>query len=96
MLDDENLLGKEYVVDANVNGVIDEDCFIIYHLISKTKGRPKKKRMKGGRELRKQKKTCGFCKHVGHKISTCSEKETCTSSNGAKKKGKHVLQEKWD
>ena len=43
MLDDENLLGKENVVDVNVNGVIDGDCFIIYPLLSKTKCRPKKK-----------------------------------------------------
>ena len=27
VLDDENLVGKENVVDANVNGVIDGDCF---------------------------------------------------------------------
>ncbi|KAK4584609.1 hypothetical protein RGQ29_022366 [Quercus rubra] len=29
--------------------------------MSKTKGRPKKKRMKGGRELGKQKKSCRLC-----------------------------------
>ena len=47
MLDDENLVGKENVVDANVNGVIDGDCFISCPPLSKTKGRPKQKRMKG-------------------------------------------------
>ena len=86
MLDDENLVGKENVVDANVNGVIDGDCFINCPPLSKTKGRPKQKRMKGGRELGKQKKICGLCKHVGHNIFTCPEKETCTFSKGAKKR----------
>ena len=42
--------------------------------------------MKGRRELGKQKKTFGLCKHVGDNISVCSEKEICTSSNDAKKK----------
>ena len=53
--------------------------------LSKTKGRPKQKRMKGGRELGKKKKSCGLCKHVGHNISTCPEKNNYTSSNGAQK-----------
>ena len=52
--------------------------------------------MKGGIELGKKKKSCGLCKHVGHNISTCPEKDNCTSSNGAKKKKKNVLQVKWD
>ena len=53
--------------------------------------------MKGGRELGKQKKTFGLCKHIGHNISVCSEKENCTSSNGAKKKKKKsVLQVRWN
>ena len=78
MLDDENLVGKENVVDANVNGVIDGDRFINCPLLLNKKGRPKQKRMKGRRELGKQKKTCGLCKHVGHNISTCLKKETCT------------------
>ena len=47
-----------------------------------------------GRRLGKQKKTFGLCKHVGHNISVCSEKEICTSSNDAKKK--NVLQVKWN
>ena len=42
--------------------------------------------MKGGIELGKKKKSCGLCKHVGHNISTCPEKDNCTSSNGVKKK----------
>ncbi|XP_030942416.1 protein FAR1-RELATED SEQUENCE 5-like [Quercus lobata] len=89
VLSDENLVDKENMVDANANDAIDGDCFVHCPPLSKTKGRPKQKRMKGGKELGKQKRTCGFCKHVGHNISTClekeKEKENSTSSNGAKK-----------
>ena len=87
MLNDENLVDKENMVDPIVNDAIDGDCFVRCPLLSKTKGRPKQKRMKGGKELGKQKRTCGFCKHVGHNISTCLEKEmeNSNSSNGAKK-----------
>ena len=74
-MDDENLVNKENMVDANVNDMIDGDCFINCPSLSKTKGRPKQKRMKGGRELGKKKKSCGPCKHVGHNISTCLEKK---------------------
>ena len=93
MLSDGNLVDKENMVDVNANDAIDGDCFVHCPPLSKTKGRPKQKRMKGGKELGKQKRTCGFCKHVGHNISTClenekekeKEKENSTSSNGAKK-----------
>ena len=88
MVDDENLVDKENMVDANANDAIDGDCFVCCPPLSKKKGHPKQKRMKGGKELGKQKRTCGFCKHVGHNISTCpeKEKENSTSSNGAKKR----------
>ena len=86
MADDEN--DKENMVDTNVNDMINGDFFINCPPPLKTKGRPKQKRMKGGKELGKQKRTCGFCKHVGHNISTCPEKDNCTSSNGAKKRKK--------
>ena len=76
--------------------MINGDCFINCPPLSKTKGCPKQKRMKGGKELGHKKKFCGLCKHVGHNISTCQEKDNCTSSNGAKKKKKNVLQVKWD
>ena len=92
VVDNENLADKENMVDANVNDIIDWDCFINFPLLLKTKGRPKQKRMKDGRELRKKKKSCCLCKHVGHNISTCPKKDNCTFSNGAKKeKKKHVL-----
>jgi hypothetical protein len=88
VLDDENLVDYENMVDVNINDVVSGDCFFHCPPISKTKGRPKQERMKGGRELGKQKKTCGLCKHVGHNISTCPEKKNSTSSNGANKRKK--------
>ena len=91
----ENLADKENIVDANVNDMIDWDCFINCPPLSKTKGCPKQKRMKGGRELGKKKKSYCLCKHVGHNITTCPEKDNCTSSNGVKKR-KNLLQVKWD
>ena len=48
------------MVDANANDAIDGDCFVCCPPLSKTKGHPKQKRMKGGKELGKQKRTCGF------------------------------------
>ena len=88
VLSDENLVDKENMVGANANDAIDGDCFVRCPPLSQTKGRPKQKRMKGGKELGKQKRTYGFCKHVGHNISTCpeKEKENSISSNGAKKR----------
>ena len=87
MLNDENLVDKENMVDAYGNDAIDGDCFVRCPPFSKMKGHPKQKGMKVGKELGKQKRTCGFCKHVGHNISICpeKEKENSTSSNGAKK-----------
>ena len=74
--------------------MIDGDCFINCPPPSKTKGCSKQKQMKGGKELGNKKKFCGLCKHVGHNISTCQEKDNCTSSNGAKKKKKMYF--KWN
>ena len=81
VVDDENLVDKENMVDSNVNDIIDGDCFINCPPLSKTKGRSRQKWMKGGRELGKKMKSCGFCKHVGY---------NCTSSNGAKKRKKKM------
>ena len=54
VLDDENLEGKENVFDANVNGVIDGDCFINCPPLSKT--RPSKsKTNEGQKRIRKAK-----------------------------------------
>ena len=81
-------MDNENMVDVNVNDVVSGDCFIHCPPISKMKGQPKQKRMKGGRELGKLKKTCGLCKYVGHNISTCPEKKNSTSLNGANKRKK--------
>ena len=88
VLNDEDLVDMETNINGDVNDVIDEDCFISCPPMSKTKGRPKKKRMKGGRELGKQKKSCRLCKHIGQNISRCPEKNSGTSSNCANKKKK--------
>ena len=50
VVDNENLADKENTVDANVNDMIDWDCLINCPPLSKAKGCPKQKRMKGGRE----------------------------------------------
>ncbi|KAJ1401072.1 FAR1 DNA-binding domain [Sesbania bispinosa] len=44
---------------------------------SKTKGRPKQKSLRGGKELsiNKQVKKCRLCKHPGHNFTTCPDKE---------------------
>ena len=55
VVDDENLVDKENMVDSNVNDIIDGDCFINCPPLSKTKGCPRQKQMKGGRELGKKK-----------------------------------------
>ena len=64
VLSDENLVDKENMVDAYGNDAIDGDCFVCCPPLSKMKGHPKQKGMKVGKELGKQKRTCGFCKHV--------------------------------
>ncbi|MCL7043751.1 hypothetical protein MKW94_018234 [Papaver nudicaule] len=43
--------------------------------MSNPKGRRKKKRMRGGKELAKQKKTCSYCNEVGHYATTCQTKK---------------------
>ncbi|KAH7860111.1 hypothetical protein Vadar_009474 [Vaccinium darrowii] len=71
LLDHPNLTDMENEIEENHNDENDSDCFVNCPPISKTKGRPKQKRMKGGRELGKQTRTCGLCKRVGHYITTC-------------------------
>ena len=41
VLNDENIVDKENMVDANANDAIDGDCFVHCPPLSKTKGRPK-------------------------------------------------------
>lgn len=70
--------------------IVDEEDIIYCPPTSKTKGRRKQTRMKGGRELGKQRKSCGFCKLVGHNISTCPQKNDDDFPNHSQKKKKKV------
>lgn len=58
--------------------------------ISKTKGRPKQKRLKSGKELMRQVKHCTYCKCASHNITRCSQKENSdddiTTRQATKKK----------
>ncbi|KAJ8444019.1 LOW QUALITY PROTEIN: hypothetical protein Cgig2_020865 [Carnegiea gigantea] len=59
--------------NANASTVANE--FVRCPPISTTKGRPKSKQSKGGKELAKQTKSCRLCKKSGHNIPTCPDKE---------------------
>ncbi|KAI3984766.1 hypothetical protein MKX01_039383 [Papaver californicum] len=50
--------------------------------VSNPKGRHKKKRIKGGKELAKQKKTCGYCNQFGHYVTTCLTKKADEERRG--------------
>ncbi|KAG5550063.1 hypothetical protein RHGRI_015129 [Rhododendron griersonianum] len=58
--------------------------------ISITKGCPKTKQLKGGKETGKVTKSCGWCKKVGHNITTCPEKENIEYANESEKKKKKI------
>ncbi|XP_077215652.1 protein FAR1-RELATED SEQUENCE 11-like [Tasmannia lanceolata] len=85
MLDKEITSDGDAILDGNDEA--NEDDLVYCPPISKTKDRPKKKRMRGGRELGKQIKTCGLCKHAGHNVTTCPEKENVdlSQAHGRKK-----------
>ncbi|KAL5171438.1 Protein FAR1-RELATED SEQUENCE 11 [Glycine soja] len=51
-------------------------------------GRPKRRRLKGGKELSHNMNTCGLCKDVGHNIVTCPLKENTQFSGHTNKKKK--------
>lgn len=57
---------------------------------SVTKGRPKKGRMKGGKELAKQIKRCSCCNSSGHNVTTCPSKENINVNHAAKRKKYNV------
>lgn len=63
--------------------------------VSKTKGRPKQKHLKGGKELNnKQVKTCRLCKAQGHNYTTCSRKDISgkpSQLQGSQKKKKNIV-----
>lgn len=53
---------------------------------SMTKGRPKKRREKGVKELGKKSKCCSICKEPGHTKPTCPHKENISDLNRINKK----------
>ncbi|XP_071686761.1 protein FAR1-RELATED SEQUENCE 11-like [Rutidosis leptorrhynchoides] len=66
------------VVDSNATfndeAIVDAIDLVQCPIKSKTKGRPKQKRMKSEKELVKQRR-CGFCRGFGHNINTCKERQ---------------------
>jgi hypothetical protein len=62
----------------------------------KTKGRPKRRRVKGGKELSHSMNMCGFCKELGHNIVTCTirkDKEEKKKEPKNQKKEKKVCED---
>ncbi|KAH7857854.1 hypothetical protein Vadar_017146 [Vaccinium darrowii] len=76
-------LDREILVDKSIGDV---HC----PPISITKGRPKAKPLKGGKEAGKVTKRCGWCKKVCHNVTTCSEKENNADANELQKKKKKI------
>ncbi|KAJ8439208.1 hypothetical protein Cgig2_003421 [Carnegiea gigantea] len=66
---------EEQTIPSNTNASTSVYEFVRCPPISTTKGRPKSKRSRGGKELAKQTKSCRLCKRSGHNITTCSDKE---------------------
>ncbi|CAJ2672547.1 unnamed protein product [Trifolium pratense] len=63
---------------------------------SKTKGRPKRRRFKGGKELSHSMNTSGLCKELGHNIVTCTlkkDKEEKKKEPKKQKKKKKVCED---
>ncbi|KAL6543874.1 hypothetical protein OROGR_010371 [Orobanche gracilis] len=50
-------------------------------IVSKTKGRPKQKRMKSSKELGRQVRRCRLCKSSSHNFSTCPERHAFGDGN---------------
>ncbi|KAL2920666.1 Protein FAR1-RELATED SEQUENCE 11 [Bienertia sinuspersici] len=74
----EEILSLEEIIPHS-NASIGE---VLHPPQSKTKGRPKNKREKGGKEVaRKQTKSCSICSQPGHTKPTCPHKENLCSGN---------------
>ncbi|KAI8570776.1 hypothetical protein RHMOL_Rhmol01G0063200 [Rhododendron molle] len=82
------LSGKEMRLLNDPNLLAMENFEIEHNAIQRQRGVRRKKEMEGGKELGKRNKHCGLCKRAGHNISTYSEKENATFSNGANKRKK--------
>lgn len=79
----EDMVSLVYENENHVSEDVDLDGPVYCPPKSKTKGRPKSKRTKGGKELHmKQVKSCRFCKQKGHNYTTCPQKEKAEEQNG--------------
>lgn len=75
-------------LESDVGDVALEDVDIVLcPPKSATKGRPRKRRIKGGKEIVKKSKTCSNCKIAGHTRPTCPGKE---NGNLLDKNSSHV------
>lgn len=83
--------GGEHVTEETINIVdLGEKGTVQCPPVSVTKGRPRKTRLKGGKELAKKPKHCKFCKAGGHNITTCPEKENSSVHQVVKKRKKEI------
>jgi hypothetical protein len=78
-----NMMFSEERLIENVENAVD---LIKNPPKSNTKGRPKTKRSKGGKELSKRARSCTFCKKSGHNVTTCPEKESYVQPTITKKR----------
>ncbi|KAK8488740.1 hypothetical protein V6N11_068333 [Hibiscus sabdariffa] len=79
VIDEDTLPEDEYIPLSNTLGGGDE---VLPPLQSKKKGRPRKKRDKGGKELgKKLTKSCSICKQSGHTKPTCPSNENIVAVN---------------
>ncbi|KAL2930387.1 Protein FAR1-RELATED SEQUENCE 11, partial [Bienertia sinuspersici] len=83
VVEGEDIIMMEEEVDLMDQADIDDNTL---HLPPKsmTKGHPKKRREKGGKELEKKSKCCSICKEPGHTKPTCPHKENISDLNGMK------------
>jgi hypothetical protein len=90
---DDNVVIEEQVIDSNNEA---HSQHVNCPPNSKTKGRPKRRRVKGGKELSHSMITCGFCKELGHNIVTCTlrkDKEEKKKEPKKQKKEKKVCED---
>lgn len=76
--------GRDDLMMEEESNIMDNEAINNVYLPpkSKTKGRPKKRREKGGKELGKKTKCCSICKQPGHTKPTCPNKDNIFGFNG--------------
>ncbi|XP_074299172.1 protein FAR1-RELATED SEQUENCE 11-like [Silene latifolia] len=76
---------------VDVSEILRDDDTILCPPQSITKGRPRNKRLKGGKELAKQVRRCSVCRNSGHYVNNCpANKENEIVFNGTRRKKKKV------